>query len=216
MSEPDKVAVTKSEVRDAKSYLRLPYARSLIPAEEGGFFAEILEFPGCFAEGETPNEAFSNLESVAESWIEAALEQGLEIPPPSANETHSGRIALRLPRDLHRQAAHKAQRDGVSLNQCLVTAVAAWVGADNLFERIAHRVEMNFVQQNVQVDTRFLIISGTVPDTPGSGHTFITSTGFYYPLGGWFGIGTSVAMENIMLGGTKNITDLRSGMHGGS
>lgn len=132
--------------KDAKSYLRLPYARILIPAEEGGFFAEILEFPGCFAEGETPNKAFRNLEGVAESWIEATLAQGDEIPPPSASESHSGRIALRLPRDLHRLAARKAKRDGVSLNYCLVTAVAAWVGADNLFERIARRIEVDLLR----------------------------------------------------------------------
>jgi predicted RNase H-like HicB family nuclease len=143
---------------DAKSYLRQPYARILIPENEGGFFAEVLEFPGCFAEGETPDEAFHNLESVAESWIEACLEQGQEIPPPSANHSYAGKIALRLPRDLHRLASHKAERDGVSLNQVLVTAIAAWVGADNLFERIAHKIEMNFVQANFIYITPF---SGT-------------------------------------------------------
>ena len=121
--------------KDAKSYLRLPYARILIPEPEGGFFAEILEFPGCVTEGETPDEAFHNLESVAESWIESCLEQGQDIPPPSANHRFSGKIALRLPRDLHRLATYKAQRDGVSVNQVLVTAIAAWVGADNLVDR---------------------------------------------------------------------------------
>ena len=121
---------------DAKSYLRLPYARILIPEPEGGFFAEILEFPGCVTEGETPDEAFHNLESVAESWIESCLEQGQDIPPPSANHRFSGKIALRLPRDLHRLATYKAQRDGVSVNQVLVTAIAAWVGADNLVDRL--------------------------------------------------------------------------------
>jgi predicted RNase H-like HicB family nuclease len=142
------VACAAPAKNDAKSYLRQPYARILIPEDEGGFFAEVLEFPGCFAEGETPDEAFHNLESVAESWIEACLEQGQEIPPPSANHSYAGRIALRLPRDLHRLAVHKAKRDGVSLNQVLVTAVAAWVGADNLFERIAHKIERKFVMSS--------------------------------------------------------------------
>ena len=141
-------AETDLPKKDAKSYLKLPYARILIPAEEGGFSAEILEFPGCYADGETPNEAFENLESVAESWIEATFEQGQEIPPPSASEAYSGRFALRLPRDLHKQAARKANRDGISLNQCFVTAIAAWIGADNLFERVARKVMMNFVQTN--------------------------------------------------------------------
>lgn len=157
--KPNEIMVVPA-TKDAKSYLRLPYARILIPEEGGGFSSEILEFPGCFAEGETPDEAFHNLENVAESWIEACLEQGQEIPPPSANHSYAGRIALRLPRDLHRMAVRKAERDSISLNQCLVTAIAAWVGADNLFERIAHRVEMNFVQANFIHITPF---SGTGP-----------------------------------------------------
>ena len=60
--------------------LKQPYARVLIPSSSGTYFAKILEFPGCFAEGETPDEAIRNLESVAASWIQAALAQGQEIP----------------------------------------------------------------------------------------------------------------------------------------
>lgn len=126
-------------------YLKEPYARILIPEEDGRFSAEVLEFPGCYSQGDSVGEAFANLEKAAIAWIEVCLAQGQEIPPPSSNQGYSGRVALRMPRDLHRAAMHKAHRDGVSLNQCLVTAVAAWVGADNLFERIAHKIEMNFV-----------------------------------------------------------------------
>ncbi|KKM61029.1 hypothetical protein LCGC14_1535950, partial [marine sediment metagenome] len=47
----------KSSEQQAIEILRKPYARVLIPDESGGYFAKILEFPGCYAEGETPNEA---------------------------------------------------------------------------------------------------------------------------------------------------------------
>lgn len=70
----------KSSEQQAIEILRKPYARVLIPDESGGYFAKILEFPGCYAEGETPNEAIQNLESVAESWIEATLGLGQDIP----------------------------------------------------------------------------------------------------------------------------------------
>jgi predicted RNase H-like HicB family nuclease len=129
-------------------YLKLPYHRSIVPAEEGGFFAEILEFPGCIAEGDTVVEAYQNLEEVAAAWIEGTLEDGQKIPEPAIDHSYSGKFALRLPRDLHRMAAVKAAREGVSLNSCFVAAISAWVGADNLFERIAHKVEMKFVQAN--------------------------------------------------------------------
>jgi antitoxin HicB len=138
-------AVRSTGIQD---YLKLPYARILIPEEDGRFSAEVLEFPGCYSQGNSAGEAFENLEKSATGWIESCLRLGQEIPPPSANQGFGGRIALRLPRSLHRVAVHKAQRDGISLNQCLVTAIAAWVGADNLFERITQKVEMNFFQMN--------------------------------------------------------------------
>jgi hypothetical protein len=43
---------------------------------------------------------------------------------PAEDQGYSGKIALRLPRSLHRQAALMADRDGVSLNQYLVVAIA--------------------------------------------------------------------------------------------
>jgi len=42
----------------------------------------ITEFPGCITEGDSAEEALMNLESAAESWVEAALDMGQEIPPP--------------------------------------------------------------------------------------------------------------------------------------
>src|SRR6059036_772394 len=87
------------------NYLKKPYARIVIPVEPKGFHAQILEFPGCYAQGDTLEEAYSNLEKAAESWIDASLAQGHEIPEPSSSTTHSGRIVLRLPRSIHRKAA---------------------------------------------------------------------------------------------------------------
>jgi predicted RNase H-like HicB family nuclease len=121
-------------------YLAQPYARILIPDPKGGFSAELLEFPGCFAEGDTADLAIANLQRAAMSWIEVALSQGQDIPRPSANYGYSGRLVLRLPRELHKLAARKAARDRVSLNQCLLTAIATWVGADNLYQRLEDRV----------------------------------------------------------------------------
>jgi predicted RNase H-like HicB family nuclease len=112
-------------LRTPEKYLAEPYTRILVPnAESGGYNAEILEFPGCVSQGETVQEAYDNLEDAAYAWLEAALELGQSIPPPAENQGYSGKIALRLPRSLHRQAAMMADRDGVSLNQYLVVAIA--------------------------------------------------------------------------------------------
>lgn len=127
--------------KTAKDYLKEPYSRVLVPESDGTYSADILEFPGCFAEGKTPNEAYANLERIAESWIEAALEQGQEIPAPIEAHNFSGRIALRIPKSIHKQSAKFAEMDGTSLNQFFLTAVAARVGAEELYERLSSRLE---------------------------------------------------------------------------
>ncbi|MBI5565662.1 MAG: toxin-antitoxin system HicB family antitoxin [Chloroflexi bacterium] len=125
----------------SSDYLTKPYSRILIPDDTGTYAAEILEFPGCFAEGTTPDEAMRHLEEAAESWIEVCLERGLDIPEPAMNQGYNGKIALRLPRSLHRQAARMAERDGTSLNQFLVTAIAARLGAEDFYTRLVERFE---------------------------------------------------------------------------
>ena len=117
-------------------YLKLPYARVIRPDSAGGYSAEIPEFRGCIAEGNTAEEALQNLERAGESWIEACLEQGLQIPRPMG-ATLSGRVALRLPRSLHHDAARYAESDGVSLNQFIVAAVAEKVGRASALIRIS-------------------------------------------------------------------------------
>jgi len=135
-----KIARTRTGRRAGNtSYLRQPYKRVLIPAPEGGFTARILEFPGCFAEGRTEREAYVNLERSAIDWIAAARDQGQDIPKPTLGDAFSGKIVLRLPKGLHERAAELAELDQTSLNQFLVSAVAARVGAEDLMERLLHR-----------------------------------------------------------------------------
>src|SRR5258707_2691027 len=106
--------------KNLDEYIKQPYARILIPNEDGSYSAEILEFPGCFAEGETANEAMQNLEAAARSWIEASLEQGHDIPEPFINQDFGGKVALRMSNRLHRRASQNDVRYIVRLNQIQV------------------------------------------------------------------------------------------------
>jgi antitoxin HicB len=163
-------------------YLKESYARIIIPEENGTFSAEVLEFPGCFSQGDTPDEAFRNLEEAAKSWIEAVLAQGQEVPPPSANQGYGGKIALRLPRSLHRLAVRKAERDHISLNQCLVTAIASWVGADDLYTRYAERVRQ-VPMLTVNASAHLEIVHNIYPQ-PGFPNEIAQKAGTIGPLEG--------------------------------
>jgi antitoxin HicB len=92
----------KENIREnLENYLKKPYLRILIPDDESGTFtAEILEFPGCIAQGDTVQEAYELLEEATKAWIEAALDLGQEIPPPSLAQGYGGKVALRPPKSL--------------------------------------------------------------------------------------------------------------------
>ena len=111
-----------------RSILARPYVRRLLPDPLGGFTATIQEFPGCIAEGASAEEAMANLDAAAASWIAVALEQGSDIREPISFDGCSGKIALRIPRGLHRQAAELAELEGCSVNQLLTAAIAVYVG----------------------------------------------------------------------------------------
>ena len=113
---------------DPAQILKKPYARVVVPEADGSFTAEILEFPGCVASGENAAEALANVDEIAIDWIDAALEQGQTIPEPLDHSKYSGKLVVRMPRSLHQRAARVAERDGVSLNQFIVTCIAEEVG----------------------------------------------------------------------------------------
>jgi antitoxin HicB len=128
-------------MKNAKHYLQQPYARIVIPDESGGFHAEILEFPGCYAQGDNLEDVYKHLEETAESWIEACLEKGQDIPEPASNVGYSGRLVLRLPRGIHRRAAELAEHDRTSLNTYVIASISAKIGAEDFYNTLAKRFE---------------------------------------------------------------------------
>jgi len=116
--------------RSPEDFLAAPYSRVLIPdSETGTFTARILEFPGCIAQGDSLDEALTNLENAARSWLVAALDRGFSVPPPLEEQSFSGRVLVRLPRSIHQRAVEQAGQDGVSLNQFILSAVSERLGA---------------------------------------------------------------------------------------
>lgn len=124
----------------ARQYLLKPYARRFVPDEEGGFVGSIHEFPGCIAEGDTIEEAACRLEDAAESWLTSQLHHAQAVREPVSFTGFSGKIALRIPRGLHKQASELAELEGTSLNQLLVSAIAVYVGGICAAHSLAHEV----------------------------------------------------------------------------
>lgn len=140
--------INMSDVKEiSKEYLKKPYSRVVIPDDESDTYtAHILEFPGCITQGATAQDAYERLEDVAQSWIEVALAMGQDIPLPLSNYEYGGKVALRLPKSLHKQATIVAERNGTSLNQFIVMAIAEQVGASNLCSYLIEEFERRLSQ----------------------------------------------------------------------
>lgn len=93
-------------------------------------------FPGLSALGETRDQALAEGETVLHLFVESYKERQLELPEARAVEDFSGQFRVRLPKSLHRQAAKLAESDGVSLNQLVISAVEARVGAKQMGQKM--------------------------------------------------------------------------------
>jgi len=122
-------------------FLKAPYTRLVIPdADTGTFTAEVLEFPGCRAQADTAANAYAALNEAMREWLRVEIASGHTIPIPSITRGYSGHLALRIPRSIHKQAARMAEREGVSLNQFLVSSISAAVGAVNMYYDLSRRL----------------------------------------------------------------------------
>ncbi|MDO9535567.1 MAG: type II toxin-antitoxin system HicB family antitoxin [Bacillota bacterium] len=93
--------------------------------------AEHPDLPGCMTHGYTKEEALANLDDAKKGWIYSALSHEMLIPEPGTKseiEDCSGRILLRVPKELHYRLLQKAKEDGTSLNQELLFLVSTALG----------------------------------------------------------------------------------------
>ena len=76
-------------------------------------------------QGETLSEAMENIEEARELWIETVYETGKkDVPLPSTENEYSGRLLLRIPKSLHRHLSEGAEKEGVSLNQYILSLLS--------------------------------------------------------------------------------------------
>lgn len=114
--------------RDIDEIIRRPYGVELIYGEtpDEGVVAQIVEWPGCMTAGDSREEALAHLGDAMRDWVEARVSAKLDVPEPMA--AYSGKVLLRMPRDVHRAAERRARKEGTSLNTWLTTAIARELG----------------------------------------------------------------------------------------
>ncbi|MBN2548926.1 MAG: toxin-antitoxin system HicB family antitoxin [Anaerolineales bacterium] len=119
------------KVQSVEDYLALPYTIEIIredDPENPGWVARVLELPGCITQADTFDELDEMIADAMRGWIEVALQDGIPIPEPRPAESFSGKFVVRVPKSLHRELVEAAEREGVSLNLYVSTALGKAVG----------------------------------------------------------------------------------------
>ena len=77
-------------MKTLNEYLKMPYRMELVEdPDEGGFVVSYPDLPGCITCGETVERAIANAQDAKKAWLEAALEEGIEIHEPDSLEEYS-------------------------------------------------------------------------------------------------------------------------------
>lgn len=112
-------------MKTLNDYMKLNYRMEIVEdMEEGGFVVSYPELPGCITCGETIESAVANALDAKKAWLEAAVEENIEIYEPDSLENYSGQFKIRMPRSLHRSLAEHSKREGISMNQYCVYLLA--------------------------------------------------------------------------------------------
>jgi len=171
-------------LKTLEDFLALRYPIELIEDDSGGYFAKHPDLDGCFAQGETPDEAIASLADARSLWISARLEDGMPVPEPLATEP-SGRFLVRtLPR-IHAALTRLAQRQGVSLNQLLNVVLAEHIGRAPIRDVVREMREVANVimavqsEQNYRAESDALEQAGRLVNSPEEAPITSGTPGYY-------------------------------------
>jgi predicted HicB family RNase H-like nuclease len=90
--------------------------------EDEAWIATLPAWQNAQTHGATLEEATRSARDVLTMLLESARRRGERCPEPTSR--YSGNLRLRLPVSLHARLVREAEREGVSLNQWLVTKLA--------------------------------------------------------------------------------------------
>ncbi|BAU57114.1 hypothetical protein HH1059_04410 [Halorhodospira halochloris] len=134
--------------------------------EEDGpcFEARVRELPDVAEYADTFQEAYELAIDTIATTAEALAEQGKRMPAPAmVNDEYSGRITVRVPRNLHRELAEAAEKENVSLNQLIAGALGVYVGVRGVLTPAAA-----FLPQYTAFSDESIAVAGNAQRRPGT------------------------------------------------
>lgn len=92
--------------------------------DDKAFIGRVAEFPSLATHGSTQEKALREIRTVVGYVLEDLSAENEPIPEPLGKRHYSGKLNVRLSRDLHRRLAMESSAQGVSLNTLINTKLA--------------------------------------------------------------------------------------------
>ena len=100
--------------------------RPLTVEEGGGYLVEFPDYPGCIADGETPEQAMAESVDALSSYLATLDDLGRDVP--EVGDLYAGQWRQRVPKSLHAALVRRANHEGVSLNMLATVLLAEGIG----------------------------------------------------------------------------------------
>ena len=123
--------------------MKYPYSVYQAKVEDHIFWvAKVSSLPGCVGQGDTLEEALSELEINEKEWLETATLCGIDIPaiPVIEESLPSGKFTVRVSPSVHQIAADKAKEQGISLNQYVNDAIVSYNMQNNMMSMVSEQI----------------------------------------------------------------------------
>ena len=92
--------------------------------EDGVFIGRVAEFPSLAVHGDSQEKALREIRTVVGYVLDELAEEDAPIPVPLGKRNFSGKLNLRMPKELHRRLAVESEMQGVSLNALINSKLA--------------------------------------------------------------------------------------------
>ncbi len=114
--------------------------------EDQEYVATSPAFPGLSAFGDSEEAALREGKIALQGFIETAKAKNMTLPEPNPRISFSGKLQLRLPKSLHRQAVRMAGLEEVSLNTYISDAVRARVTGEQVAKPVIEEMRRQFAE----------------------------------------------------------------------
>jgi antitoxin HicB len=111
--------------KDLSYYLNLPWSyRFEYDSKDRIYVAYVAELKGCSSHGKDIEEAAKNIDEALRLYLDAMIEDHIEIQEPPKPDDYKGRITLRTSPEKHYKLVLKANAEGKSLDKLLDELIA--------------------------------------------------------------------------------------------